>query len=107
MCGKGQLPKDFKNIEDFSIIAPQKSIFAIIEGLVSEDVADAIISTQAKKNDGDTWRQHGAKLLRACCTLLEASCAANNGENKNISWTIANIERAINDFDYIYIHFDF
>lgn len=96
--GKGQLPLDLAgSIEGYTVIMPENSTLAVIEGLTPEDVTDAIVSTQGKDETQPVFKQQGERLLRFSGILLEYLAAQMP---EKYQWTLANILKIVAENDF-------
>jgi hypothetical protein len=97
--GKGELPTEFKDEPNYTLITPGTGLnLALIEGLKTEDVVDILVniagSSSGSQQDGKKsdpfWQASGETLLRNACFLLELA-----SDKEKFPWTIAAISEII------------
>lgn len=93
--GKGDLPREMVSLPDFQLVTPETSELALLEGLIAEDVVDALASIGAGDQKMDFWRASGEAMLRASAVLLE------NAQDREIyPWTLSALHQVINREEY-------
>lgn len=101
MDGKGVLPAELADsIPDMQLIDPGTAELALFQGLMPEDVVDALSNTSGSdsKKEAPIWKQSGEMLLLQTGLLLHAACRLD--QNK-FGWSLYNLYRAVNDEAYL------
>lgn len=98
MDGKGQLPAELAGTGGLTLLSPDNPAtpVALIAGLNAEEVAATILAVANKGGGKESdWTYAAETLLRMAALLVEL--AAELGES---TWTLAAIQRVINDAGY-------
>lgn len=99
--GKGDLPREMQSLPDFQLIEPGVSQLALLEGLIAEDVVDALVSISAAGSSGgradgdDFWTASGQAMLRAAALLLEHA-----DDKAKFPWSLSALHQVVNEPDY-------
>lgn len=101
MDGKGVLPAELAgSIPDMQLIDPSTAELALFQGLLPEDVVDALSNTSGSdsKKEAPIWKQSGEMLLLQTGLLLHAACRL---DQQKFGWSLYNLYRAVNDEGYL------
>jgi hypothetical protein len=91
--GKGVLPAELTGLPDYKVIEPGKDVFAPIENLTPDQVADALYESFSSGGDDESyWEKAACELVRAAAKVLHLCVGISP---KQWKWTLGDLYRMI------------